>query len=324
MADKQTHLVTDYRVRDMRDPGHYRIDTIFIKGGYSTVLGSYGVAVYNVLACMADNKTQEARPKQMTIADILNCSKRQVQRALDSLESFNIIKRHPQRRADGKRGTDLIDLIHRDYWLPPDSPRLQVDSQSPCKSQQVDSQSPCPVDSESTHLLSSLNLTNLLEEEELMQVAVENFLKNEGVREAKKAVALLTAGGVSTLEKAKVEWDAQRADPGRRGFTPGLAYSRWQKGAFLSVRSDAGPDDAPGSEEEAITELLQNLHAMLSAHPGLERHKREIQQRASEIMRDDPEALKSLEQIVGEAIAYGDELEAARRDRAFQRAGVGV
>jgi hypothetical protein len=110
-----------FEIRDMREKAHFRIDTLFVKGGWSKALGVYGVGVYAVLACHANNDTQKAWPRQRVIADHLNCGKRQVGDALLCLELLNVIKREPYYDEKGHRGPDRVYLLDKSVWLHPDS-----------------------------------------------------------------------------------------------------------------------------------------------------------------------------------------------------------
>jgi hypothetical protein len=127
------------RVRNKRDPGYYQIDTVFIKGGWARALGPYSLAVYNALACFADNDTQSAYPSYQTIADLIGCSRRKVVDAITELEKYNLIARHKRYNHQGQT-SNLIELLHRDEWLPPtdakpvSAPPAPLESASPAPS----------------------------------------------------------------------------------------------------------------------------------------------------------------------------------------------
>lgn len=107
------------RIRDNRESGYYRLDTAFIKGGWARKLGPYALAVYNVLACFADNNTQTAYPSYDTIAELAGCSRRTVGKMLGRLEHYNLLTRDRRFNAEGQ-ASNLFTLLHPDEWLWPD------------------------------------------------------------------------------------------------------------------------------------------------------------------------------------------------------------
>jgi len=112
--------MSEFRIRDAREPGHFRIDTILIRGGWARALGPYGLAVYTALCCSANNDTQEAKSKYQTIADSIGCSRRQVIDSVADLEAARLIKIEFRKRRNGTQTSNEIILLHRDEWFGPD------------------------------------------------------------------------------------------------------------------------------------------------------------------------------------------------------------
>lgn len=115
--------MTDFNVRDNRKSGYFTIDTTFIRGGWAAALGAYGIAVYNVLACHADNDSQRSHASLKTIAELIGASRRQVRRSISDLRAGGLIRVTERRRTDGGRSSNLIELIDQAHWLTPETIR---------------------------------------------------------------------------------------------------------------------------------------------------------------------------------------------------------
>jgi len=87
---KQTRE-TLIRVRDMRNGEWYWIHKKVIEK-YGRLIGPYGIAIYNTLACFAHNSSQKAFPSIEKIADLIGCSRRTVVEYLKRLEEIKLIE----------------------------------------------------------------------------------------------------------------------------------------------------------------------------------------------------------------------------------------
>ena len=92
----------NFEVRDFKDGEWYWIHRALIP--YTKKVGLAGIAVYNVLASMADGN-QGCFPSQKYIADLIGCTRSYVNRLIKSLE-FN-----------GLIGIERKGRFHRVYYL---------------------------------------------------------------------------------------------------------------------------------------------------------------------------------------------------------------
>ena len=157
--------MSEFRIRDAREPGHFRIDTILIRGGWARALGPYGLAVYTALCCSANNDTQEAKSKYQTIADSIGCSRRQVIDSVADLEAARLIKIEFRKRRNGTQTSNEIILLHRDEWFGPDiieqrHQEKRAKQAAARKTREVKNRQGAP---DSPHELDSMDLTNLTE-----------------------------------------------------------------------------------------------------------------------------------------------------------------
>jgi DNA-binding MarR family transcriptional regulator len=80
----------EYEVRDRRLVGYFWIESAIIET-YGAELGPYGIATYNVLACRANNRTNQTFVSAEYIAAHAGMSDKQVYRMLDKLEDLGLI-----------------------------------------------------------------------------------------------------------------------------------------------------------------------------------------------------------------------------------------
>ena len=80
----------EIEVRDQRLVGYYWIESTILKK-YGKKLGPYGIAVYNALACQADNDTSKTYLSAATIAEMTGMSERQAKRELAKIREMGIV-----------------------------------------------------------------------------------------------------------------------------------------------------------------------------------------------------------------------------------------
>jgi len=118
-----------FEIRDIRKKDQFVVDNAYYDG-YAKVCGAYASLVYMALCRHADVSRQTCFPSISLIAGRLGISGRQVMRALQVLEDYNIIRRE---RTLGKG--NMYWLIDKKHWKQTSAP------QSPTS----DYQSPVPV-----------------------------------------------------------------------------------------------------------------------------------------------------------------------------------
>lgn len=108
----------DFIIRDLRSKEKYVVDDQYLNG-YARHCGIYATGVYNVLCRHADYHTQISFPSTETIAEKLNISQRTVNRALNILEGYNIIRRERVRSSDTARWkNNSYSLVDKSQWHP--------------------------------------------------------------------------------------------------------------------------------------------------------------------------------------------------------------
>lgn len=98
-----------FQVRDLRTEKRFFVDNIIIDE-YGSELGSYGIAVYNVLCRFARLETQQAYPSVSTIANRIDAGTTKVREELRLLEELELI-RTERRRNDKGQTSNLYTLL---------------------------------------------------------------------------------------------------------------------------------------------------------------------------------------------------------------------
>ena len=96
-------------ISDRRRHPFYTIDNDLIKV-YGPRISVYGIAVYNVLACYA-NQQEESWPSYQTIASHLDMSRRKVIETIDSLIQVGLIAKENRTSDSGDPTSNLYCLV---------------------------------------------------------------------------------------------------------------------------------------------------------------------------------------------------------------------
>jgi biotin operon repressor len=98
------------KVRDNRRHSFFTIDNELIRN-FGEVIGAYGIALYAVLASMADNETQECKPKQSTIARLCGLGRTKVNEVLQELKNQGLIDIEESYNSMGFRIRSVYTLL---------------------------------------------------------------------------------------------------------------------------------------------------------------------------------------------------------------------
>jgi DNA-binding MarR family transcriptional regulator len=97
IIEKRVVRTSNGRVRSIRTGGWYWVHKqILTRHGHN--IRASGIAVYSVLALLANTKTQSCFPTHKTVARIAGVSKRTVSRRIRQLEEAGLIRREKQNR----------------------------------------------------------------------------------------------------------------------------------------------------------------------------------------------------------------------------------
>ena len=118
--------MTNDTIRDAREPGFYLIDNELIDD-YGSIIGAYGVAVYNVLARYANKYGENAFPSYNHIAEKLNVSRDTAIRTVKVLVDTGIVNKQGRTTGKGDPTSNEYILMHikgKKQQLPSSSQQL--------------------------------------------------------------------------------------------------------------------------------------------------------------------------------------------------------
>lgn len=125
-----------FEIRDIRKKEQFVVDDAYLNG-YARICGIYATGVYVALCRHADISNQSCFPSISLITRKLGISRRQVIRALQVLEDWNIIRRE---RTEGRKNRYwLIDTKH---WKKTSAPQSPVTDRHQCHTDTGAYQSP--------------------------------------------------------------------------------------------------------------------------------------------------------------------------------------
>lgn len=117
------------KIRDLREK-FFQVDDEYLNG-YAKLCGINATGVYLSL-CRHANKEQRCFPSKKLIATELAISERSVYRALEILESWNIVRKEGQgRKSDGSYRNTLYTLFDKSSWKPKPSATQSLGSRLP-------------------------------------------------------------------------------------------------------------------------------------------------------------------------------------------------
>ncbi len=126
----------EFEIRDIRKKEQFVVDDAYLNG-YAKICGVYASVVYVALCRHADVYRQTCFPSISLIARKLGISGRQVMRALQILEGWNVIKKE---KTDGKG--NRYWLIDKKHWKQTGDPQSPVTNSHRCQTVTGDSQAP--------------------------------------------------------------------------------------------------------------------------------------------------------------------------------------
>jgi uncharacterized phage protein (TIGR02220 family) len=125
-----------FEIRDIRKKEQFVVDDAYLNG-YAKVCGIYATGVYVTLCRHADLSNQTCFPSIPLITRKLSISRRQVIRALQVLEDWNIIRRE---RTEGRK--NRYWLIDKKHWKRTSAPQSPVTDRHQCHTDTGAYQSP--------------------------------------------------------------------------------------------------------------------------------------------------------------------------------------
>ena len=126
----------EFEIRDIRKKEQFVVDDAYLNG-YAKVCGVYASVVYVALCRHADIYHQTCFPSIPLIARKLGISGRQVMRALQILEDWNVIRKE---KTNGKG--NRYWLIDKKHWKQTGAPQTPVTNSHRCQTVTGDSQAP--------------------------------------------------------------------------------------------------------------------------------------------------------------------------------------
>lgn len=120
----------EIKIRDTRIKEKFVIDDAYLNG-YAKLCGIYATGVYCSLCRHSNYATQECWPEMRTIAEELAISRPSVIRAIEALESWNIIKVVKEKNDQGRQKNNVYILLDKSEWKPKPTVRVSdVDTES--------------------------------------------------------------------------------------------------------------------------------------------------------------------------------------------------
>ena len=98
------------QIRDRRRNPFILVDSSIIKE-YGSTIGPYGIAVYCVLVAHADGRGDGIFPSRKTIAEMIDCSIKQVDRKLAQLVEVGLLAKEAREDRSGRQTSNLYTLL---------------------------------------------------------------------------------------------------------------------------------------------------------------------------------------------------------------------